>query len=213
MAFKFSLTARLAAAPLALACLAAPAQAQIYSCKDPTGRLITSDRPIPECARADMRVLNPDGSVKQVIPAPMTAEQRAAAAEEQKRAEDARRAVDEQKRRDRALLQAYKTEKDLTDNYIRQLSAPVEAVKASHVRIRGLRADLDKVLQEAEFYKGKAWPVLLRRKLSEVTAGIESEKRTLEERADDIERLNEKFAVERARYRTLVAKSANPQVH
>jgi hypothetical protein len=143
----------------------------------------------------------------------MNAEQRAAAAEEQKRADDARRAIDEQKRRDRALLQAFKTEKDLADNYIRQLSAPVEAVKASHTRIRALRGELDRLLTEAEFYKGKSWPVLLRRKLSEITAGIESEKRTLEERADDIERLNEKFAVERARYRTLVAKSLAPQVH
>jgi Domain of unknown function (DUF4124) len=51
MAFKFSLTVRWVATPLALAWLLAPAaQAQIYSCKDATGRLITSDRPIPEMA-------------------------------------------------------------------------------------------------------------------------------------------------------------------
>jgi hypothetical protein len=196
-----------------LVALSAPAQAQIYSCKDATGRIINSDRPIPECARADMRVLNPDGSVKQVIPAPMTPEQQQRAADEQKRADDARRAADEQKRRDRALLQAFKTEKDLADNYIRQLSAPVEAVKASHVRIKNLRGELDRVLQEAEFYKGKSWPVPLRRKLSEVTAGIESEKRTLEERADDIERLSAKFVEERQRYRVLVAKSQTPLIH
>jgi hypothetical protein len=199
------------AAPLALAAMAA--QAQIYSCKDATGRVITSDRPIPECSRADMRVLNPDGSTKQVIQAPMNAEQRQRAEQEQKRAAEAMRAVEEQKRRDRALLQAFKTEKDLADNYIRQLSAPVEAVKASTVRIKNLRVDLDRVLQEAEFYKGKAWPVTLRRKLTEVSAGIESENRTIAERADDIERLNEKFAEERARYRQLIAKAANQQVH
>jgi hypothetical protein len=188
-------------------------QAQIYSCKDASGKVISSDRPIPECARADMRVLNADGSVKQVIPAPMSAEQRARAAEEQKRADDARRAAEEQKRRDRALLQAYKTEQDLADTYIRQLSAPLQAIKASHARIKSLSVDIDRILQEGEFYKGKSWPVQLRRKLAEVAAGIESENRAIAERADDIARLNEKFAEERARYRVLVAKAATQQVH
>jgi predicted RNase H-like nuclease (RuvC/YqgF family) len=189
------------------------AQAQIYSCKDPSGKVITSDRPIPECARSDMRVLNADGSTKQVIPAPMNAEQRTRAAEEQKRADDARRAAEEQKRKDRALLQAYKTEQEMVDTYVRQLSAPVQGVKASHARIKNLRQELDRILQEAEFYKGKAWPVQLRRKLSEVTAGIESENRAIAERADDVARLNEKFAEERTRYRVLVAKAASQQVH
>jgi hypothetical protein len=208
MAFKrFVLTGLLLWLP------ALAAQAQIYSCKDPSGKIITSDRPIPECARSDMRVMNPDGSTKQVIPAPMNAEQRARAEQEQKRADDARRAEQEQKRKDRALLQAYKTEQDLVDTYIRQLSAPVEAVKASHVRIKNLRQDLDRILQEAEFYKGKTWPVQLRRKLSEVTAGIESEKRAIAERSDDIARLNEKFTEDRQRYRVLVAKAATQQVH
>ena len=38
-------------------------QAPIYSCIDAHGKRITSDRPIPECAAREQRVLNADGSV------------------------------------------------------------------------------------------------------------------------------------------------------
>jgi hypothetical protein len=195
---------RLGFAAIVLGCTAWPVQAQIYSCKDPaSGKVITSDRPIPECARTDMRVLNADGSTKQVIPAPMNEQQRARALEEQKRAEEAVRAADERRRRERSFLLTYKTEQDLVDAYVRQLSAPVAAVNASHTRIKSLRAELDTVLTEAEFYKGKPWPFKLRRKLSEINAGLQSETRAINERADDIERVNQRFAEDRRLYREL----------
>jgi hypothetical protein len=188
----------------ALGCAALSANAEIYSCKDPaTGKVITSDRPIPECARTDMRVLNADGSTKQVIAAPMNEQQRARALEEQKRADEAARALDEQRRRERSFLLTYKTEQDLVDAYVRQLSAPVGALNSSHSRIKGLRAELDKVITESEFYKGKPWPFALRRKLAEINAGLQSETRAINARADDIARVNQRFEEDRARYREL----------
>ena len=70
----------LGAFALAWVCLHAGAgPAGIYTCVDAQGRRHTSDRPIPECLDREQRVLNRDGSQRQVVPPRMTAEQRAAA--------------------------------------------------------------------------------------------------------------------------------------
>jgi hypothetical protein len=49
--------------------------AETYACTDSTGRTIFDVRPPPECKDRDIRILNPDGSVKRNIPAPLTLEQ------------------------------------------------------------------------------------------------------------------------------------------
>src|SRR5205809_71376 len=42
------------------------------------GKKVTSDRPIPECVHKEQRELNPDGSLKRVIPPTPTADEVAA---------------------------------------------------------------------------------------------------------------------------------------
>ncbi len=99
---------------LALAGAIASAQAQqIYMCKDASGRTLTSDRPIPECADRSTRLMSKDGVVRKEIAPPPTAEQRAAIreAEERKKQEELARA--EQKKRDMLLLSTYRSEKDI----------------------------------------------------------------------------------------------------
>lgn len=79
----------------------------IYSCKDASGRTLTSDRPIPECATRPMRELSVSGVTKREIPAPLTKEQLARKQVEEE--EQARVAAEERReqQRDRALLAAY----------------------------------------------------------------------------------------------------------
>ena len=66
---------------------AAPASGggPIYTCTDSHNRVITSDRPILDCLDRDQKVLNGDGSVRRILPKSMTAEERAAAEEAQRR--------------------------------------------------------------------------------------------------------------------------------
>jgi len=59
--------------------LACRAHADIYSCKDNSGHLLTSDRPIPECADKPVQIYNSNGTLKDQIAAPPTPEQRRAA--------------------------------------------------------------------------------------------------------------------------------------
>ena len=97
--------ARIIAVGLWLASLAVRAQAQkaagpsgIYSCIDASGRRITADRPIPECADREQRVLSPSGMVRERL-GPVLTDQERAAREAQRRKEAEERAAAWSKKR------------------------------------------------------------------------------------------------------------------
>jgi len=74
-----------------LLCLLLPthARADFYSCKDNAGHLVTSDRPIPECADKPVSVFKDNGMLKTQIATPLNAAQRKAAElQEQERAKE-----------------------------------------------------------------------------------------------------------------------------
>ena len=89
---------------------ALPAMAQstplqgIYTCTDAQGRRLTSDRPIPACNDREQLVLNPSGTVKSRVGPTLTALERAALETKRKLETEERARLDEDKRRDRALL-------------------------------------------------------------------------------------------------------------
>lgn len=95
-------------------CVTSGAHAAIYMCKDASGRTLTSDRPIPECADRPMREYGNSGVLKRHIAAPLTAEQKREKQlqEDQKKAE--RMAAEERKKSDRALSARYRSEDDIT---------------------------------------------------------------------------------------------------
>ena len=74
---------------LAVAAALAPAFAQktangsLFTCVA-NGKTYTADRPPPECANSEMPELNRDGSVRRVIPRPLTIEEQRARALEAK---------------------------------------------------------------------------------------------------------------------------------
>jgi hypothetical protein len=92
---------------------AVSAHADIFMCKDASGRTLTSDRPIPECADRPMREYSNKGRLKKEIAAPLTPQQKRELAEQQERQKAAQAAADEQKREDRALLARYRSENDI----------------------------------------------------------------------------------------------------
>jgi hypothetical protein len=190
--------------------LSAPAR-EIHTCKDDKGRTLTSDRPIPECLAREQRILNADGSVRKVIPAPLTKEQRAELEQRQAAEKAAELRRQDERRRDLMLVSTYKTEAELDQAYIRALEVPVEALKASRARIDEFMKVLTAVRKEGEFYEGKVWPAALRSKITELQAGIEAEQRNIGNKIEDIRRVNERFAADRVRLRQLL--NAPPRLH
>jgi len=176
----------------------------IYTCKDASGRTITSNIPISECAEREKRVLNRDGSVKEVIPPPLSSEQMRAKREAQARekAELDRKAED--LKRDRLLISIYQSEEDLNEAFSRLLAVPVSALRASPGRIKILNDEIKKIREESEFYVGKPWPTSLNRRLDQVVFAIEQERRNIEAKEGEIQRIFARFEVDRQRYRALI---------
>ena len=86
------------------------AQAQqggIYTCIDGKGHRITADRLIPECTDREQKLLGPTGSVRGIVPPSLTATEREAKAEQDRKAGLEAQRKAEEKRAERALLTRY----------------------------------------------------------------------------------------------------------
>lgn len=189
------------------------AQAAIYTCVDAQGRRITSDRPIAACMDREQRELSPSGSVRRVIPPEPTADERAAL--EAKRKADAERdaRLNEEKRKERALLSRYPNESAHQRERVKALES-VDVVEATiHKRIEELvklRAALD---EEMAFYAkdpAKA-PPILKRRIKDNESLVAAQQAALKQQADERQRVSERFDAELAQLRKLWAEAAATQ--
>jgi len=187
----------------------APATGTIFTCVA-NGRTYSGDRPPPECVNSEMRELNRDGSLRRVIPRPLSVdEQRARALEAKKRIEAEEQQL-AQRRRDRSLLEAYANEAEIEAARKKALESAEQIVKRSQERASSLAQDKKRLEDEAEFYKKREQPESLKRafSLNEQAAG--AEQRILAEANAEITRINERFDAEKKRYKELLAGGARP---
>ena len=190
-----------------LACLPHLAQAEIFMCKDASGRTITSDRPIPECANRAVKELNLSGTVKREIPAPLTAEQRQAKkeAEAKRRAEE--EAAAEIRRRDVGLLATYQNEQQIDTERKRALtqlrnniSIAVTEQNAALVRRKVAQAEITALTE-----KKAPVPSHLKAKLMQADKSILFETRTKESLEAEMVKIGLKYDAIMTRYRLVVA--------
>jgi hypothetical protein len=174
------------------------------------GKTYSADRPPPECANSDMRELNRDGSVRRVIPRPLTVEeQRARALEAKKKLEEEEKLM-AQRRRDRALLEAYATDAEIEAARKKSLEGAEQAIKRSQERTDSLAKDRKRLDDEAEFYKKRDQPDSLKRAYALNAQAVTAEERIMAEARGEVARINERFDAERKRYKELLAQGARP---
>ena len=176
------------------------AQTRIYTCKDASGKTITSDRPLPECQGREGRVLSGQGATVQKIDAPLTPEQIAAREAEQlkKREEEERRRV--QLRKDKALLNTYSSLDDIESKRQRALAQVEREMRESERRVSLLERQASENRAEAEFYKRKALPPELKRRVDENEAALKAEKGLHGAKKGEVAQVNVKFDEDRKRY-------------
>ncbi len=177
--------------------------AGIYSCIDANGKRLTSDRPIPECASRDQRLLNSDGSIRQVVPPVPTADERAAIEARQQEEALARAVQREAIRRDRNLLQRFPSE--AAHNKARQaaLEDTRKALRISEARLAALEKERKPLLDESEFYVGKQLPLKLRQQIDGNDATTEAQRDLLQNQKAELVRVNELYDLELERLRKL----------
>lgn len=186
---------------LGLACADGWAQqGKVYTCRDANGRILTSDKPLQECQDREQRILGKDGTTIQVIPAPLTNEQKAAREVElaKKKEEDDRRR--EQLRKDKALLNTYENVDDIDSKRQRALQQVEREARESEKRMAILEKQASDNASEAEFYKKKPMPADLRRRIDENEAATRAEKLLYNSKRDEVAQVNLKFDEDKKRY-------------
>jgi hypothetical protein len=182
---------------------AAGGSAQIYTCIDANGKRLTSDRPIPECVAREQRVLNRDGSTKDVLAPTMTADERAA--HEARVAEQARERAQrlEALRRDRNLLQRFPNEEAHQKAREKALDDVRRSLKRSEDRLERLDKERKPLMDESEFYVGREMPATLKQQIDANQASADAQRNLIANQQAEIVRVIALYDAELERLRKL----------
>lgn len=177
----------------------------IYTCTDARGRNLTSDRPIAECNDREQKVLNPSGTVKTKVGPALTPQERTALETRDKTKQEELARINEEKRRDRALLIRY-ANRTVHDKERATALAQIGVVRQAAVnRVEELLRQRTAINQEMEFYKkdpGKA-PPSVRRQVDEVAQGLAIQMRFIADQDAELKRVNLRFDEELVRLKQL----------
>lgn len=188
------------------------AWAQIYTCVDPKGRKLTSDRPIAECADREQKELNPNATVKRTVKPVMTEKEQRAFDEKHKAEAEERNRASEEKRRDRALLTRYPS-RAIHDKERREALGQIDQViNAASKRIGELATQRKPINEELEFYKKDPTkvPAKLKRQVDENDNSVAVQKRFIAEQESEKIRVNTRFDDELVKLATLWQLAGSP---
>ena len=201
--FAVAVAAAFVFLPWANAQVAGPPRTPIYDCIDANGKRIRSDRPILDCKDKDQRLLNPDGSVKQIVPPTPTADERAAIEAREREANAERAARNDAIRRDRNLVGRFPDEVAHGKARAKALDDIGNSLRISEARINLLKAERKPLLDEAEFYVGKTLPAKLKAALDANDASLDAQKALVQNQQVEIVRINGLYDAELARLKKL----------
>lgn len=192
---------RLLASIFLLLATSAQGASEFYCCHDPsTGRRVCGDTLPEQCRGRAYRVLDSGGNIVKEVGPPLTAEQKAEQAVENRRKKKQEEADRELRRRDQALLDTYTTPEDI-DLAQKKAEADVNfAILAAIARIDAAQSKRKKFADEAEFYKKKALPPDLDRELKAIDHEIRLQQELLDIKKKDFETIKAKYDADRKRY-------------
>jgi Domain of unknown function (DUF4124) len=188
------------------------ASAQIYTCVDAKGRKLTSDRPIAECADREQKELNSSGTVKRTVKPVMTADEQRVFDEKEKQELEERLRLNEEKRKDRALLTRYPNRPSHDKERAEALAQVDDVMKAATKRIGELAVQRKEIDTELEFYKKNPTkiPQSLKRQIEDNDASLAVQKRFIVDQEAEKKRTNARFDDELVRLKTLWLLTAAP---
>jgi hypothetical protein len=197
---------RVFALVLSLGCGLAMAEVTaIYACTDANGKHITSDRPIAECLGREQRLLNADGSTREVLRPILTADEHAAQ-EAAERSRAVRVAADaDAVRSDRNLRARYPNEATHQRARAAALDDLKRTLQLSQFRLDELAAERKPLLEEAEFYTGRQMPAALKQQLDANVAAAEAQRVLKVNQQSESARINATFDAELVRLRAMWA--------
>jgi len=176
-----------------------------YTCTAPDGRRLTADRPIAECTGREQRVLNSDGSLRTILPAYLSPEERSAKEIADRKAAAERATLQDAIRRDRNLVLRFPNEAAHSRARAEALDVAIRAMRISELRIADLGKERKPLADEAQFYVGKPLPGKLKRQMDANDAAIEAQQQLIENQKSEIVRITALYDRELARLKKLWA--------
>lgn len=177
----------------------------IFSCTDARGKKITSDRPIAECLDREQKELNPSGSIRRSVGPSLTAPEREQEEARQRKEAEERLRVNDERRRNRALLMRYQDQSAHDRERAEALKQVDEVILAANKRMVDLAKQRETIDAELEFYKNdpsKA-PAKVRRMIAENDESVQSQQRFIANQTLEKKRVNDRFDEELARLKPL----------
>ena len=189
--------------------LAGPAAAQkLYKYTDTNGKVVYTDKMPSEAAGKANDQLNRQGTVTKRNEGALTPEQLAAKEAARKKKLEEELAAKEEKRKNMALLNTYSSEQDIADARTRAIASNGEAIQDAE---RKLAEALKRQLQladEAEFYKKKPMPALLKQEIQVNESAIASHTDLLDKKKKETMAISAKYDEDLRRYREVIKSSA-----
>jgi hypothetical protein len=198
-------------APLALALICAPAWGQvaparegaIYTCIDDQGTPLRRDRYIVECRHKEQRILNKDGSLRTVLPPTLTPDERAQREAAERASGEAKAAQNDAVKYDRLLLTRFRNEASHNKARASALDSARGAIQSAEARLRDLADERKRLLDEAEFYRGRPVPPALKQQLEANDVAVAAQRNATKNSQAEQERISAKFDAELIRLRKL----------
>ncbi len=174
----------------------------MYSC-NVNGHVFTGSEPPPECRSVDLRILNPDGSLKKIIPRPLNREERKRRDEE----EEAKRKADEEAHRlenaDKRLLETYSSVSEIEAARVRAIAPMKVQIQQADARITQHLREKKRLDEEAEFYAKRELPIKLKDAFEANKALTDQQEKIKSDVNRSIDATNEKYERDKKRFAEL----------
>ncbi len=176
------------------------AASNVICCIDERGKQVCGDLLPQACYGRAYREISPNGMTVRQVEAPLTPEQRALRAVEERKKKEAEAAAREQHRLDQALLQTYGSEGDIEMMRRRAEADVVASIKAAMGKIDEAKLRRQKFENEAEFYKKRTLPPEVQKGLKDADFEIQAQENLIASKQKEMGAIKEKYDEDKRRY-------------
>jgi len=180
--------------------LSAVAGGNIFCCSDERGKQVCGDILPAACIGRAYREISQSGIVVRTVDAPLTVEQKALRAAEERKKKEAEEAEREQRRLDAALLQTYSSEADIDLMRQRSEADVYKSIETALQKIDEARARRVKFENEAEFYRKKTLPPDVEKGLKEADVEIRAQTELIDAKKKELDLIHAKYDEDKRRY-------------